>query len=208
MKPRLGLLALFLLLAASVLQPPPVAAQQDEATRRLRAQLRETQRMQQAAEESRRLADAAATAAEQALEAAREREEGLSAELAAVRNRALGASRESEQLRQRLTELEGRLAEEREQRALVETDFERYRRASATADTQRNEELAQCRRDNASLAQSARELLEAYAAKSVLEVLGKAEPFTGIGQVRLENLIERYRERIEDASPPAAAPEG
>jgi hypothetical protein len=43
------------------------------------------------------------------------------------------------------------------------------------------------------------ELLGRYRAKSCGDTLAEAEPFTGIGRARLENLIEEYRDRMAGA---------
>ena len=44
------------------------------------------------------------------------------------------------------------------------------------------------------------DLLAAYQNKGVFDVLGEGEPFTGIGRVRLENLLETYRDKVDAAA--------
>lgn len=205
MKARLISWSLAALLLGGVFASATVQAQQDDPVRQLRTQLRDSMRLQQETEAARRRAEEAAATANTELESVRQREAGLGRDIAVVRNRALAAERESDVLRLRVSELERQLAVQQDQHKKVEAEFELHRREVATATTRGAVNLAQCHKDNELLAQSAHELLDAYASKSVLEVFGEADPVIGVGRVRLENLIERYRERIEDASIPRAA---
>lgn len=56
-----------------------------------------------------------------------------------------------------------------------------------------------CEGKNVQLLELNGELLGRYRAKSCGDALVEAEPFTGLGRVRLENLIEEYRDRIQGA---------
>jgi chromosome segregation ATPase len=56
-----------------------------------------------------------------------------------------------------------------------------------------------CEGKNVELLGLNHELLDRYRAKSCADALAEAEPFTGIGRVRLENLLEEYKDRVSAA---------
>lgn len=56
-----------------------------------------------------------------------------------------------------------------------------------------------CEGKNVQLLDLNGELIERYRAKSCADSLAEADPFTGIGKVRLENLVDEYRERLRGA---------
>lgn len=53
-----------------------------------------------------------------------------------------------------------------------------------------------CQFKNETLADLGRELAERYRAKTCEDVQREAEPFTGIWRVRMEDMLEEYRERL------------
>jgi chromosome segregation ATPase len=54
-----------------------------------------------------------------------------------------------------------------------------------------------CEEKNLALYQVSNELLERYRNKGVLAALKQAEPFTGIAKVRMENLWQEYRDKLD-----------
>ena len=60
-----------------------------------------------------------------------------------------------------------------------------------------NKQLASCERDNAGLYQVGVELAEKRTGLSYWDGVMRREPVLGFGRVELENLMERYRDRLE-----------
>jgi chromosome segregation ATPase len=66
-----------------------------------------------------------------------------------------------------------------------------------------------CYGNNKQLLELNRELLERYQNKGVFAAMRQKEPFTGLSQVEVENLVQDYRYKIDDltVNAPAAAPQ-
>jgi len=60
------------------------------------------------------------------------------------------------------------------------------------------QELGTCEGNNLALVEHNMALLGKYGDKSVLDVLKQREPFTGIGAVAVENVLQEYRFKLED----------
>ena len=64
---------------------------------------------------------------------------------------------------------------------------------------ERNErELASCERKNVALYSVGRSLMDRFESKACGETLAQKEPFTGLKQVETENLLEEYRDKLDD----------
>lgn len=103
-------------------------------------------------------------------------------------------------------------------RARVERDSERYKDLSARhtqtsaslRDTQADVELLRqavierdawidaCQAKNDALYKANSELLAAYRDKGAWDALKQSEPVTGLGAVKVENVVQEYRFRLED----------
>ena len=57
-----------------------------------------------------------------------------------------------------------------------------------------------CERHNKELVQVGFDLLNAYEGKSVSDALKQNDPFFGLKQVEIENLVQEYRHQLEDLS--------
>ena len=71
------------------------------------------------------------------------------------------------------------------------------------ANTQANlktteDELLVCANHNVKLYSTNRELLSQYEEKGVWSALKQQEPMTGLSQVQIENMIQNYRDIIDD----------
>jgi septal ring factor EnvC (AmiA/AmiB activator) len=67
------------------------------------------------------------------------------------------------------------------------------------ATRERNErELASCERKNVALYIVGRSLMDRFESKTCGETLAQKEPFTGLKQVETENLLEEYRDKLDD----------
>ncbi len=183
-------------------------AADDTQIRQLRLQVRQSM---QAARDARQAAATAETDSRSAkaqnaeLSQALDDVERKRGELSASVSR-LQAARAA--LTSRVAELEKALADEQavhqktqlqlgEQAKAREAAERRFAQAQRTAVT--------CRTHNRELVGVANDLLHAYEEKGVFAVIGEHEPLTGIGQVRLENLLATYGDKIEAAKEGASA---
>lgn len=128
--------------------------------------------------------------------ALREREEALRA-----------AQTERDELKRRLLAAEASLAQTNaglvdSRRALESCRVEHGQlvtRSSQNIDGLRAS-LANCEKKNTALYRYGLELSRRYADKGVWAALRQAEPFTRIEQVEIENILEEYREKLDDNS--------
>lgn len=202
MKARL--IPIALLLAAAAMHSPLALAQSGESrdqeqVRRLRAQLQQVQRGLAEAQAGREAAERSLQETQAARQQAEQQAESEGAARRGLAGRLEQSAAEARRQEQALAETRKALATRDTELAAANAAGERLRRELAAEQGRlagRSEELRQCVADNAALAGSARELLGLYADKGVGEVLSAGEPLLGLGQVRLENLLERYGDGI------------
>jgi len=193
---------------AALLLAQPAAAQdkKDAAVRRL-------QQLNQklSAEKSALERDQAQLVREKAeLEQARD---ALGADLARQKGAAGRQAREAARLAEEATKLRAELAATAQREAALKAEL--ATNAAALQAAQRNgEQLARrlgnqgdtsrhwiaktesCESKNVQLLELNGELLERYRAKTCADAMAEEEPFTGIARVRLENLLQEYRDRL------------
>lgn len=97
---------------------------------------------------------------------------------------------------EQLAALRAQLKEQSEQRAALETRLQ----------TQ-VENFSVCYGNNRRLLDINRELLAQYENKGVFDAVRQKEPFTGIKEVEIENLVQDYRYKLDDLSVGAPAAE-
>lgn len=189
MKIRTG----FSLLAAALLLQPAMAADD--------AQAKKLQQMQ------RKFAQEKSALEGQLREANRKADESSKqAEEAAGKSAALGgrlrrAEDERKKLSEALDEVRQQLAEQKDLAVKLSGEG-----SDLKARLGRQEEAnAQCSERNQRLYQYGSELLGHYEGRGFLGRLAQAEPFTQIKRVEVENLVEDYREKLEDAKLPVQA---
>jgi chromosome segregation ATPase len=97
-----------------------------------------------------------------------------------------------------LEELRGQLTAQGQQRAEIERQLQ-----------VQSENFKVCYGNNRQLLDINRELLARYEGKGVFDALRQKEPFTGMTQVEVENLVQDYRYKLDDftVNAPAAAPQ-
>ncbi len=186
-------------LSAALLVLPAHAADKagKDQTKRLQQQLRKaeqekTQLVQQKAEVEGQLKDARekAAEAERRVEAAAQRGSRLNKELGAIKaeNEALASTSKAElaALSAKLAEMERKLAEQRQEKQTLDAAFARQKTA-----------LSVCTERNAALHKLGNEVLDQYEQKGCLTSLLQAEPFTQLQRVKMENLIEDYRDKLD-----------
>jgi len=90
------------------------------------------------------------------------------------------------ELDERATELANFMAARQQERLVL----------NGRNDTQ-TKELSICSEDNLRLLKIGHELLERYRDKGIIDALKQEEPFLGIGDTEMFNLVQDYREKIE-----------
>lgn len=178
------------------------------------AQLRQLRLQVRQAMQAARDAQQAAEAAKADAEAARIETAALQAKLDEAAGRrdmaAASAARLNEDKRTLEAELAQRARAQAETQALlnqVRTELNaqvagRHQAEAGLRDS--DAALTLCRSHNGQLVSAVDDLLDAYRNKGVFDALGEGEPFTGIGRVRLENLLETYRDAVQQATEPVA----
>jgi len=112
-------------------------------------------------------------------------------------------TKELEQLKGRTQELVAKFRETITQMRGVETDLTATKQQLATRDT----ELKSCVNNNVTLYKLNDEILTKMESQGFWSSMARAEPFTKLKRVELENLADEYRGKAEDAKvpPPTAA---
>lgn len=128
--------------------------------------------------------------------------------LADEKIRAEQLAREAEALKQdlastrsRLADTEGKLAETTKtlsqiQQTLARTEADK--RALEGVKVRQEKEIAACEGKNLKLYQIGRELMTRFEKKTCGEILAQKEPFTGLKRVEVENLLEEYRDKLDE----------
>ncbi len=187
-------------LSAALLVLPAHAADKagKDQTKRLQQQLRKaeqekTQLVQQKTEIEGQLKDTQEKAAdaERRAEAAANRSSRLNKELGAIKaeKEALASASKAElaALAAKLAEMERKLAEQRLEKQSLDAALARQKTA-----------LSVCMERNAALHKLGNEVLAKYEQKGCLTSLLEAEPFTQLQRVKLENLMEEYRDKLDE----------
>lgn len=194
---------LALMIGAAVV--PPATAQTDkryeEQIRRLRQQVQQSQQATQAAEakltQQKADLDADRAQAEGAQKQQLRRAEGRLAEL---QQQVDALQRDRDSLSTRAGDAERQLADSRQQLKMTndrlaaagasETQL-RMRGDALSADIQR------CEANNVALYGYSRELMTLYQNKGLWAALGQGEPITALSRVKVENVLEEYRDKLD-----------
>jgi chromosome segregation ATPase len=212
---RAGLLAALMIVASGA--DAQQASREQEQLRRLRAQAQQLQQALSAEQQARQQADAEAARLKQAAEIELPK---LEEEAAAARRRAGGMQKRADQLARDLEEaqqardaLTRQLDDTRRQLEARERELAQTRGTLQTTErdlgTTRGQadaltgRLAQCRKDNLELYRTGIEVLDRWRDRTLGEQVAQGEPFTQVGRVKLENLAETYRDRLEQHVVPA-----
>ncbi len=178
-------------------------SREKQMLRRMQQQVQQTEQARALAEQEKATVLADKENLERELDKAKSAGRKLSGERAA-RNRAehdlKAAQAEIEVLKGKLAETETRLAEAQTQfrtttETLVQTESVKKQTESQLADTRQN--LQQCRTHNGRLYSLSREMMAKYRDKSCQDALARAEPFTGLKKVEMENLMETWRDQAD-----------
>jgi chromosome segregation ATPase len=183
------------------------AAKSQEQVKRLRQQVQQLQQAQQAVQQTQQQL----TQQKTVLDGELKRRAG---ELGGARKKLQDAERERDELRQKLQAIE----QERDalKRSLSETSMkltsaeQSQRETSGKLRLSESDALAlrsslgaeqaergRCEANNIALYQHGRELMQMYQDKGVVSSLRQREPMLGLGQVKMENLLEEYRDKLD-----------
>jgi chromosome segregation ATPase len=206
MSPRLGLLSLALLVCLSGFSfhaeaSDKKAGREREALRRVQQQLVQAQgqiatleqekaRLTEDLEKSQsalKVAEGQAVGLQREVKAGKQQQSSQSKELALVKA-------ESSTITQQLADTRRRLDEATQALKQATTD-----KNSLEAIKSRNErEISACESKNLALYGIGRSLMERFENKTCGETLAQSDPFSGIKKVETENLLEEYRDKLDD----------
>lgn len=202
------IMVLMIAMAVSV----PAAGQDKRASREREALRRAQQQVQKANEDL--------AAAQQQLEAAERQRERLARDARIARERAAAEAARGQQLQSELerlraerdalrtqrTEQDQRLQEVAARASQLERELvaaqQRVRQLDALGIGQRDA-IAACEGRNAKLYETGRALVDECRDRSATDRVLRLEPFTGIHRVRIENMLEAYRDRLDEQRPTA-----
>jgi chromosome segregation ATPase len=209
--------ALLALSACAVFAAPAAFAQEDKKAAREREQLRRAQAALKQAEEARAALarekselEAKAGAAQQRADALEKAERGLrgavaqakraetqlAADLAREREAAAAQKARLEETERRLGEANAAAAEGRRGVAARDAQLKLLTDTLAQARTAAASEIGACEARNAKLYAHAVELMRLYRDKTALDAIRQAEPFTALGAVGVEAVLEEYRDKL------------
>jgi hypothetical protein len=191
---------------------PLNAAEPPDPTVKLKGQLREVMLQLRTAQTTAANAQAAQIAAEQKSEELAKKlkdRETATTELIKQNNTAKSASEESiARLNRTLAEREKRLAQTNEALEKWKIGYEKAAEVARTKETERaklagdlivhQRTIADRERKNLALFQLSNEILDRYEGYSLGKALGAREPFIGTTRVKVENLVQGYKDKILD----------
>lgn len=122
------------------------------------------------------------------------RGEQLAKELEAVKQDLAASQTRLTDTETRLTETAKNLNQTQQTLARTESD----KRQLEGVKTRQEREIASCEGKNLKLYQTGRELMTRFEQKTCGEILAQKEPFTGLKRVEVENLLEEYRDKLDD----------
>lgn len=206
---------LFLALAVASMLWGPVWAASDkkanrekEALRRAQTQLQQAQGQLSALEQEKAKLGAERDKAVKEAKAVQGRLRKAERSLGEEKTRGEQLSRELEGTKQdlastrtRLTDTETRLADTAKtlfqtQQTLARTEADK--RGLEGVKVRQEKEIAACEDKNLKLYRTGRELMTRFEQKTCGEILAQKEPFTGLKRVEIENLLEEYRDKLDE----------
>jgi chromosome segregation ATPase len=184
------------------------ASREREQLRRAQAQLQQTQAQLSSLEQEKMRMAQSLTEAEKARDAAqrrlgrlnrdlaqeRQQREALQRDLELARQDAAALRSQLEQERRRLTETQASLSETQRRVAALDAD----KRALEGVRSRLERELVQSEERNKALYAIGRDLMTRFERKTCNEILAEGEPFLGLRRVQTENLLELYRDKLDE----------
>ncbi len=184
------------------------AGREKEALRRVQMQLQQVQGQVATLEQEKSQLGSQLDQARKEARAVQGKLRKLIQSLSEEKSRGEQLRKEVEEVKQALASSKSRLADT--EAGLAETSNKLQRTQQTLARTEadkrqlegvklRNEkEIASCEDKNLKLYQTGRALMTRFEQKSCGEILAQKEPFTGLKRVEVENLLEEYRDKLDE----------
>lgn len=210
-KPGWLAMAIAILLCLGMLSPTHAAdkkSREREALRRMQQQLSQVKGQVGTLEQEKAKLLEDLNKVQASSEAVESEAARLQGEVKASKRQQLSVTKELTLLKERLATTEQRLSET--QKTLTETTAkltETTRTLQQTDTEKRNLEavkvrnegdLTSCERKNVALYQVGRSLMDRFERKTCGEILAQKDPFTGLKRVETENLLEEYRDKLDE----------
>jgi chromosome segregation ATPase len=203
---RLGVLSLAIMMCMAGMAPhadasDKRASREREALRRVQQQLSQVQGQLDAVEQEKGKLAADLEQARALSKAVEDKAASLQRGLGTSKQQLASAAHELTQVKEELTTTAQRLAETQKiladtTRVLQQTQAEK-RDLEATK-TRNERDIAACERKNLALYSVGRSLMDRFEHKTCGEILAEKEPFSGLKKVETENLLEEYRDKLDD----------
>lgn len=195
--------------ASAQQEPNKQAARERELLRRAQAAQKQAEEAKAAVEQEKTKAEAEAKAAKAqvaktagAVARERQRADELQAGLDAITRERAGLASDKEMLTGKLAQTEVRLKDTlrdlagvRDALAASEKELAQARQASAL----QAKSIRVCEDKNLKLYGVATEVMAKYQDQGFWDAVKRKEPFTGLRQIQVENLLEEYRDRAAEA---------
>jgi chromosome segregation ATPase len=188
--------------------PDKKASREKEAARRAQMQLQQVQSQLSALEQEKLTLGSERDKAQKEAKGAKGKIGKLEKDLSQEKLKAEQLLKDLEGVKQELATTQTRLAETETKltdtgKTLAQTQMtlartEADKRQLESIKTRNEREIASCEDKNLKLYQTGRELMTRFEKKSCGEVLAQKEPFTGLKRVEIENLLEEYRDKLDD----------
>lgn len=204
---RLGALSLALMVCMASLAPhaeasdKKTASREREALRRVQQQLSQVQGQLDAVEQEKARLAADLEQAQASSKTAEGQVASLRQGLGTSKQQLVAATRELTQTKEELATTSQRLADTQKiladtTQALQQTQAEK--RDLEALKSRHERDIASCERKNLALYGVGRSLMDRFEHKTCGEILAEKEPFSGLKKVETENLLEEYRDKLDD----------
>ena len=165
-----------------------------QALRRMQQQLTETQQQKSAADQEKTVLEQALKKTQSEIDVQKRSTASAAAKAHQLAKDIEAANNEKVELRARLDEA----AKQNEAVAAQRDKLEQDLKNTASMLAKENEQRKLCETSNNELYHIGRELVDWYAKKGAFNAVLEAEPFTRMKSVEMENLLENYRDKLED----------
>ncbi len=197
---RTLLVVVVLCAAGSVWAQDKRAAREKEALRKAQQQLQQVSQEKNGLQEKLTQSEAAKEAADKELSAAQGRTRSQAAKVRQLEAQLDAASAENRQLQGSKSELEQSLKAASARVVAVEAELaqsQQQRRVLGTTLVERNREANACERKNGEIYALGRNLIDQCRDRSASDTVLRLEPFSGLGRVGLENMLEEQRDKLD-----------
>ena len=192
---------LLVLLGMSLVAPAQAdtASREKQFLRRLQVMQQQMNEQNAALRKERDALAAQLAAAQASVASLKEKSREASGEALDLKKSLQVQQRDNAALAQQLAQAQQALATLRQQHddtlATLKASADANNRLKATGAEQRGQ-IADCEHKNLLLYQANTELLKKYQNKSAWDALAQKEPFTGIEKVRIDNVLQEYRDKL------------